>query len=238
MPQFSGSVAFQDSVANVPLVYEHNYTPAWMMKSPIPLILHQLWKSHEIPSFLAPTIASWRAVNPNLQHILWTDSDVERFVKKFYPKRVYDALQSVKISQPEWQRGAKFADLARVLILYKMGGIYADIDYAANKSLESVLSQGHYGVLTREPEIFAIYLWDNKNLLLLNTAFMMFAPKHDFLRGYIEDILSRHPSKEALLSYAGPLAATRFLRRYMDQRRLDLREIMPSTSHRHHNFIR
>lgn len=87
----------------------------------IPKIIHQTWKTSELPSKTLFCVESWKALNPTFKHILWSDEDILDFTKNNYPQY----LNRVE----NFQAGIIKADFFRLLALYHFGGIYVDIDF-------------------------------------------------------------------------------------------------------------
>lgn len=98
----------------------------------IPRIIHQTWKTADIPERFRACQASWREHHPDWTYILWTDADIEAFVTQHYPR-----LLGLFQSYPDHiQR----VDAARYMILFKYGGIYADLDVFCRRSFDSLLT--------------------------------------------------------------------------------------------------
>jgi len=97
----------------------------------IPRIIHQTWKSAEIPPEWQAGQNSWRRHHPDWQYCLWTDEDNRKLVATHYPALLdwYDSLPY----------GILKADVARVLILDHCGGVYADLDTECLRPLGPLL---------------------------------------------------------------------------------------------------
>lgn len=59
----------------------------------IPRLVHQTWKTTDIPSGQQGAVSSWISMNPNYTHKLHTDEDMEALIQKHYPEII-----------PAWQR--------------------------------------------------------------------------------------------------------------------------------------
>ena len=94
----------------------------------IPKIIHQTWKTTEVPPNFLNMVQSWRDKNPNWEHHFWTDEDLEALVRENYPK-----FLNIFKSYP---RGVQRADAGRYLILHHCGGVYTDIDTTCLKSFD------------------------------------------------------------------------------------------------------
>lgn len=86
----------------------------------IPKIIWQTMKTNEVPVFMKTYADSWIDLNPEYEYRFHDDHDIMNFLKKDFP----DYLEGYK----KLKYGASKADLWRYLIIYKYGGVYADID--------------------------------------------------------------------------------------------------------------
>ncbi|MDH5588773.1 MAG: glycosyltransferase [Gemmatimonadota bacterium] len=95
----------------------------------IPRIIHQTWKTHAIPSRFHGPAESWRRRHPEWEYRLWTDDDLDAFVREEYP-RLYGLYRS-------YPRHIMRVDAARYMILHRMGGLYADLDVECLRSFDA-----------------------------------------------------------------------------------------------------
>ena len=94
----------------------------------IPAIIHQTWKSSEVPVRFAAPAASWRAMHPSWEYRFWTDEALDTFVRDEYPR-----MWALYHSYPEQiQR----VDAARYMLLHHFGGVYADLDVECVRPLD------------------------------------------------------------------------------------------------------
>ena len=91
-------------------------------KSPIPKIIHQTAPEdrEKWPEIWGRYQITWQTKHPDFQYILWTDEDLDRFMKTEYPD-FYPMYMKYDVH-------IKRVDVARYFILYHYGGIYADMD--------------------------------------------------------------------------------------------------------------
>lgn len=94
----------------------------------IPKIIHQTWKDSNVPSKWDDYVATVKRLNPDWQYRLWTDEDNDAFVAKEYPEFL-DIFRNLS-------RGIMRADIIRYLIMYKIGGVYLDLDYEMLKPFD------------------------------------------------------------------------------------------------------
>eukprot|EP00900_Chrysochromulina_parva_P024679 jgi/Chrpa1/6845/Chrysochromulina_OHIO_Genome00011708-RA len=98
-----------------------------------PRVVHQSWRSTELPSSLAEWQRTWAEMNPGYTLRLWTDANNERFIAQHYPWflryfRQYDKM-------------IKRADAVRPFYLYHFGGVYADLDFACIRPFDALLQR-------------------------------------------------------------------------------------------------
>lgn len=87
----------------------------------IPKIIHQTWKTNEVPAKWKGFVNKVQRLNPDWEYRLWSDDDNERFVREQYPD-FYPIFMG-------FSRGIMRADVIRYLIMNKIGGVYLDLDY-------------------------------------------------------------------------------------------------------------
>lgn len=86
----------------------------------IPKIIWQTMKTNEVPVFMKNYADSWIDLNPEYEYRFCDDDDIIDFLKTDFPEYL-DGYNKLKY-------GASKADLWRYLVMYKYGGVYADID--------------------------------------------------------------------------------------------------------------
>ncbi len=87
----------------------------------IPKIIHQTWKDENLPESQKPHIDKVKSLNPDWEYRLWTDAQMLEFVESEFP----DFLETYK----NFPKNIMRADSFRYLIMYKIGGVYLDLDY-------------------------------------------------------------------------------------------------------------
>ena len=113
----------------------------------IPRIIHQTWKTNEIPERWRSWQQSWRDRHPDYAYRYWTDADNREFMALHYPDYL-DVYDGHKL-------GVHRADMVRYFILRHFGGIYADMDFEALKPLDPLL-EGKSLVFGLEPDSHAV----------------------------------------------------------------------------------
>ena len=84
-------------------------------------VLHQTWKTKAVPPYFSAWHESFRVCNPQLEMRLYDDADNRRIVSETVPQlmELYDSFP----------REIFRVDMARVLYLFRDGGLYADLDF-------------------------------------------------------------------------------------------------------------
>jgi mannosyltransferase OCH1-like enzyme len=94
----------------------------------VPKIVHQTWKTHNVPQHWETSPKMWKQLHPDWLHILWTDQDIEDIVKVYYAE-YYQRFHELKYNIMR-------IDVFRVMVLMQFGGIYSDLDLAPKVSFE------------------------------------------------------------------------------------------------------
>ena len=138
--------------------------------SVIPLNIFQCWATKILPPGMKKVVQSIKDTNPEFTHFLFDDFECRNFIKNECPDCVLSAYDKLI-------PGAYKADLWRLCILYKRGGIYIDIKFSPinNFKLIELTKQEHF-VKDRLPN--TIY-----------NAFMVCKPGNPFVIACINQII-------------------------------------------------
>ncbi len=92
----------------------------------VPKQIFQTWCTKKLPENMGKCVQKLKQDNPEFRHFLFDDLDCEKYLKKyfsnFYGVNVHKAF--LKLIP-----GAYKADLWRLCVLYREGGIYLDIKF-------------------------------------------------------------------------------------------------------------
>ena len=88
------------------------------MNPKIPRVIYQCYKDKNVPSIVKER---WLKLNPGYEYRLYDNDDCYNFILENYGKNYANLFKFIK-------DGPIKSDFWRVCILYKYGGIYADID--------------------------------------------------------------------------------------------------------------
>ena len=110
----------------------------------IPKIIHQTYKSHELPPSIRPIVDELKQKNPDWEYRFYDDDAVLEYIKAHDDGRILDAYHRIN---PVY--GAAKADLFRYLVLYHEGGVYLDIKSTCIHPLDSVIKPNDSYIVTQ-----------------------------------------------------------------------------------------
>ena len=136
----------------------------------IPYNLFQTFKTKDISPALQAFLDSWKEQNPEYTYKFYDDDMCDKFMKEF-DLRAWKAYHRII-------PGAFKADLWRYCVLYKYGGVYADVDTVCLGKIDNFLNE--------KTEFVAPIDLDDK---LLYNAFIAAAPGSKSLKACIDTIV-------------------------------------------------
>jgi mannosyltransferase OCH1-like enzyme len=162
----------------------------------IPQLIHQTWETERIPKKWNPFVEKVKMLNPGWSYKLWSDQENDEFVKREFP----DFYQVFN----EFPRKIMKADTIRYLIMYKLGGVYLDLDYEVLKPFDFKLWNI---VLPLEENIN-----DGDSIKWIGNCFLASVPGHEFWRDVINDLQTNPPvvtDHSQVIKATGPMLLTR-----------------------------
>jgi len=179
--------------------------PLWR----IPSVLHQTWKSDAVPSKYSSHISSWRRLHRHWKFEFWDDSRIRRLMTENFPhySKEFDRMS-----------GIKRADVARIAILFVIGGVYADIDVEAARSFDGLLEAAQdigAGVLLGEENFVHTVLLEQKSSWLVSNAVMASSRGHPFWLQALEEIFRNTWCGEDPVQCTGPRLVDRLSWEYI-----------------------
>lgn len=109
----------------------------------IPKVIHQTFKTAELPFLTRWHIARFRRRNPEYTYEFYDDERINAFILKEFGPVVFSEYKKINI-------GAAKADFFRYAILYKRGGVYVDIDSAIKGKLSDFIRPDDSAVISHE----------------------------------------------------------------------------------------
>lgn len=98
----------------------------------IPKIIHQTYKTEDIPEIWKEGQQRCKDLHPDYQYIMWTDEMSKEFITKEYPW----FLSTFESYKYPIQR----ADAIRYFVLFSYGGVYIDLDDGCERKLDRLLT--------------------------------------------------------------------------------------------------
>lgn len=99
----------------------------------VPKIIHQTWKSSEVPDHWRPSHEAWQRLHPTWIYLLWTDADMEAYIRGLHPQ-AWPLFESMAHT-------IQRVDLWRYFVLHDFGGLYADLDIMPVKAVDAALER-------------------------------------------------------------------------------------------------
>lgn len=168
--------------------------------TPIPRIIHQMWRDDALPERLVHFRETWIGHHPSWENRLWTDRSLRELVAKEYPDflEIYDAYPNPIMR----------ADAARYLLLDHFGGVYADLDMECLRPMDSLL-EGERLLIPLEPEAHnaAKVATDHGMRRIVGNAWLASVPGHSFW-GLVREEMVRRRADPGPLTATGPFLLT------------------------------
>jgi len=179
----------------------------------IPRIIHQTWKTPDLPADFRAYSATWQDHNPGWTCRFWSDRDLLEFVAAHYPQYL-----ELFCSYP---KGIQRADAGRYLLLHHFGGIYADMDAECVRPLEPLVPEDRV-ILCEEPKTHWLWGAGSRGLdTMLFNGVMASPANHPFWLHLLARLAdSRHATD--VLDSTGPYLLTGAMLSYPDRPALRL----------------
>ncbi len=177
-----------------------------LIKSKIPRIIHQTYKTKDLPVEIQNVVNKLKEMNPTFEYRFYDDQDIIEFIKSNYDE---ETLKLYNLISPKY--GSAKSDFFRYLLMYKIGGVYLDIKSCTTQPLEEVLLPTdeylltHWGGLDWVDELK--YRFGE-----FQNWYIICKPKHPFLKRVIEIVKDNirnyigGSDKYSVLRITGPIA--------------------------------
>lgn len=170
----------------------------------IPKVIHQIYEDLSgPPPSLVEISQSWKEQNPDWEYRFWDKNDIETFLQANYPQFI-PAYNAFPHNVQRW-------DAIRYLILYKLGGLYVDMDYECTENITPILCNVECA-MGMEPEAHAVRI---HTPYIVGNAFMATVPEHPYFKELIGAVFCPDTNKntytdplELVLNTTGPFLTT------------------------------
>lgn len=166
-------------------------------------IIHQTWKSTDIPQHYVKWIKTWTKNHPDWKYMFWTDESARKLIA--------DKYSNLLPAYDSYLENIRRADAMRYVILYEYGGIYVDLDMESLRPLNSIVRK-YSCILPQEPYEHPI-IDSNFEHLVIN-AFMACKKGHPLMKTFHEN-LPKFSHMWNLLDSTGPHYITLLYREYI-----------------------
>ena len=139
----------------------------------IPKIIHQTYKSHNLPEMYKMCQAEILKLHPDFKYCFYTDDDMDRIIKLEFPDYY------VKFN--ELPRMIMKIDMFRYFLIYKYGGLYIDMDYLMFKP---------FNLLSEKVVIPCNNENNNGDPICLGNCIFASEPKHPFWKSLIDTLFT------------------------------------------------
>ncbi len=149
----------------------NRYNPSLLIAQPtpiIPKIIHQIWIGGPLPEVFKKYMDSWRAMHPDWRYILWTDENIKELFP-LYNQHYFDMSDGMGVK----------SDLLKWEIVYRFGGLYADVDFECLQPLDQL----HYIY-----DFYTAFQPFDAFFVQLGAALFAAYPGHPILKHCIETI--------------------------------------------------
>jgi mannosyltransferase OCH1-like enzyme len=175
----------------------------------IPRIFHQIWVGPDpFPQEFAEYQQTWRLHHPGWELRFWTETNLPGDLQR---KEAYELLR----------RPAERADVLRLELLYRQGGVYVDVDFECLRSIEPLIEGTDFFIGYRKPN-------------RVNNAIVGSVCEHPVLKQAIRDIRPRTTYGPVDKAGTGPLFWRKLLRQHPEVTIFDPEVFYPRTSEDRH----
>ena len=142
----------------------------------IPRVFHQIWVGGPLPDAHAEWAEAWQAMHPEWEYVLWDEDLIGLHGWRF------GGLRSRAPRIAPRHQGQFHADLLRLEILDRWGGVYMDTDMEPMRPLDPLLDGVEaFAAWEEEPGGRSGHGW-------INTAVMGCTPGHPWMRTLVDNL--------------------------------------------------
>lgn len=163
-----------------------------------PKILHQTWKTLDVPPNLKAYADSCKKQNLDYEYRLWTDDDLRRLIANDYPQYL--------VAFDSFAKNIERVDFARYAMMHSIGGVYADLDIQCLKTFDPLVALNK-PVLGSEPKEHRDELYERRRYVICN-ALLISPPGHPLWIQIMDFIVQHYKPGVNPVVNTGPMALT------------------------------
>ena len=181
----------------------------------IPKNIFQSWISKDLHPEVQKKVDNMRSLNPEYNHQLYTDSEIDEFVNTFYPGKISECFNRLNVSVAK-------VDFWRYLVLYEYGGVY--LDSSIDISLDDFIRENDSAIITAETNPNTFVQWA-----------LIFDKRHPILKKVIEivvDNIENNSYPNDVLQMTGPQAYSKVIMSFHKElfgKKINFNSINPNT---------
>jgi mannosyltransferase OCH1-like enzyme len=114
----------------------------------IPKIIWQTYKDSfdQLQPYMVDAINTWKKLNPDFEYRYMDDTQAAEFILNEYDKEWHDIFVNLPV-------GVMRGDLWRYMVIYKYGGVYADLDTECINPINTWLNKDYDMIVCPETDI-------------------------------------------------------------------------------------
>ena len=180
----------------------------------IPKIIHQTYKNHNLPETYKMCQSEIKRLHPDFEYRFYTDEDMDRLMKTEFSE-YYNKFN-------ELPRMIMKIDMFRYFLMYRYGGLYADMDYLMFKPFD-ILDKKVVLPTNRD-------LDNNNNLTNLGNCIFASVPNHPFWKSLMDTLFEIDrkslPSEglDNVLNSTGPGFVFKMYNNYLNKNDINIPE--------------
>jgi mannosyltransferase OCH1-like enzyme len=199
---------------------EFNETDVVLTKVKIPRIIHQTFRTNELPEKIQEVVDKLKSMNPEFEYRFYNDEDCYNFIKENYDEETLTLYTNIN---PNY--GSCRADFFRYLLMYKVGGVYLDIKSLTTAPLSKI-------ILPTDEYLLTHWLGQDwaEELNYFHGEFqnwhIICVPNHPFLKDTIERVKNNlknyngEKGKKSVLFLTGPIAYSKSILSHLENHRI------------------
>jgi hypothetical protein len=176
----------------------------------VPRTIHHIWIGPDpLPEEQKPYLKSWKRHHPSWEHRLWTEDDLPQ--DPIRPE-IFERLRAP----------VERADILRLELLYRHGGVYVDTDLECLGAFDDVLGDERFVIACLKPgQVTNTFIASAPGHPLLERALRELRPMETYWTAWAE--------RTAIKQTAGPPFLQRLVKGHRDVKLLEPPLLFPST---------
>ncbi|XP_013382708.1 uncharacterized protein LOC106153359 [Lingula anatina] len=172
-------------------------------KSGIPLVLHQVWTNVNVPVAFSSVMKTWVTNQGSWRKYFWEWKDVDKLVAATHPEflEVFRSLPSHQMR----------LDIFKYMLMYRVGGVYADIDMQSLRPMDDVLD-AHPCILPTHQHVVIAH-----NGVFTASVILLCRPGHPFFKKVVDYFIQLDPKLLRTNEDTGEQVFGRLATEYMNE---------------------